>query len=150
MRIPDNPSRLFFCIIFRVIDSVVLSCHLLHKRATTAIDAWWKYMSLHGQQQGVKSAESDPGDIQSPVEGQRLRSVQVAAAGATELHQCTYTKAAHQYDHSAEKSSRTITNGGGGTSRTPLGGWCGARPRPSRSVHAPLPSNLAIRLLQPE
>ena len=96
-------------------------------------------MSLHGQQQGVKSAESDPGDIQSPVEGQRLRSVQVAAAGATELHQCTYTKAAHQYDHSAEKSSRTITNGGGGTSRTPLGGWCGAAST-SRSGHLQLHS----------
>jgi len=37
-------------------------------------------MSLHGQQQGVKSAENDPGGIQSPVEGQRLRSVQCGAA----------------------------------------------------------------------
>ena len=90
---------------------MVLSCHLLQKRATTAIDAWWNY-SLHGQQQGVKSAESDPGGTQSHFEGQRLRSVQVAAAWATELHQCTYTKAAHQYDHSAEKSPRTITKGG--------------------------------------
>jgi hypothetical protein len=88
-------------------------------------------MGLHGQQPGVKSVLRNPGGIRSPFEGQRLRSVQVAAAGATESHQCTYTKVAHQYDRSAEKSSRTITNGGGGASSTLLDGWCGAASIPA-------------------